>query len=402
MNRLLRVIHLEDCQEDFELVGRLLQDDGLKCAIQRVEGRSQLEEALESPCDLILSDCTLPQFHGLEALQMARAMQPEVPFIFVSGTIGEETAIKSLQNGATDYVLKQRLSRLAPAVRRALTEAEGRKTQRAMEAQLRQSRKLATIATLTGGLAHDFRNILQVQKLNIDLLALVAHEPDQVVRVAGQLQKMTDRGCAMMQELLVFARKTDANLGPVDLAARVRETAQMLRISSPANVSLCLELEEDLPHVMADAGQVDRMLTNLILNARDALSDGGEIVVSTDLVRFDRAHASSWQIEDVPYLRVQVSDNGTGMDEATQARVFEPFFTTKLNGKGTGLGLSVVFGLIEAHQGFIDLQSAPGEGSTFSLFFPLSSKPNVAPERIREISPVCLLGRTAQAEMASV
>src|ERR1700722_4328232 len=138
----LHVIHIEDSLEDSELVRLMLQAAGMECNIQRVETRDQLVEALQQlKCDLILSDCSLPNFQGLEALEIARKTKPEVPFIFVSGTIGEETAIKSLQNGATDYVLKQRLSRLAPAVRRALSEAEGRLVRNTMEAQLRQSRK---------------------------------------------------------------------------------------------------------------------------------------------------------------------------------------------------------------------------------------------------------------------
>jgi signal transduction histidine kinase len=204
----------------------------------------------------------------------------------------------------------------------------------------------------------------------------------------------------MMQELLVFAQKTEARLSPVDITAQIKETAQLLQASLPANVSLSLQqLEEDMPPILADATQLDRILTNLILNARDALPEGGEITISTDLVRFDHLHESSWQINDVPYLRVNISDNGMGMDETTQSRICEPFFTTKPPEKGTGLGLSVVFGLMESHQGFIDLYSQVGEGTTFSLFFPLSPETNVAPERIQAIFPIRLLGKTTQAEV---
>ena len=399
MKKPLQVIHVEDCFEDSEMVQMMLKAAGLDCEIHRVETRDELVEVLQkSNCDIILSDCSLPHFHGLEALQIARVINPEIPFIFVSGTLGEETAIQSLQNGATDYVLKHRLSRLIPAVRRALAETEDRKARRVMEGQLRQARKLETIGTLAGGLAHDFRNLLQIMKLSIELLPLIAEDPKEVIQIAKQLDKTTDRGYDMMQELLVFAQKTDANLLPVDMAAQIRDTVQMLRTSLPTNVSLSLQLEGDMPPALADAGQSDRMLTNLIMNARDALPEGGEIAVSTDLVRFDRIHSHSWQIKDLPYLRVKISDNGTGMDDATQSRIFEPFFTTKAEGKGTGLGLSVVFGLMEAHQGFIDLQSKVGEGTTFSLFFPLPPGTTVAPERIQAISPVRLLGKTTQPE----
>ena len=401
MKKPLHVIHIEDSLEDSELVQHLLQAAGIACEIQRVETRDQFEKALQqSTCDLILSDCTLPHFDGLEALQMACAAKPETPFIFVSGTIGEETAIKSLQNGATDYVLKHRLSRFIPAVRRALTEAEGRTARRAVEGQLRQARKLETLGTLAGGLAHDFRNLLQIMKLRINLLPLVANEPEEVLQVAQQLTKTTDHGYDMLQELLVFARETEAHLLPVDMTAQIKETAQLLQTSLPADVTLSLQqLEEDMPPILADAIQLDRILSNLIINARDALPEGGEIVISTDLVRFDRMHANSWQINDVPYLRVNISDNGTGMDEDIQSHIFEPFFTTKPSGEGTGLGLSVVFGSMESHQGFIDLQSQVGEGTTFSLFFPLPPQTNVAPDRVQTIFPTRLLGKTIQAEV---
>ncbi len=249
-----------------------------------------------------------------------------------------------------------------------------------------------------GGLAHDFRNLLQIQKLSIELLTMEANEPDHVMQIAEKLSKTTDRGCVMVQELLAFARKTESKLVPIDIAARITDVAQMLQNSLPTNVSLILDLEEDLPPVWADGGQVDRMLTNLIVNARDALPNGGEIIVSVDLIHFDGIHANPWQIKDALYLRVRISDTGIGMDEATQSHIFEPFFTTKPEGKGTGLGLSVVFGLMEVHQGFIDLDSKVGEGTTFSLFFPLSPGTNVASDRIQIVSPIHLLGKTAQHE----
>jgi two-component system cell cycle sensor histidine kinase/response regulator CckA len=403
MKQPLQIIHIEDSIGDYELVMNLLQSEGLACNIQRVETREQLVNALkQSRCDLILSDCTLPQFHGLEALEVARTLEPEIPFIFVSGTIGEETAIKSLQNGATDYVLKQRLSRLLPAVQRALKEAEGRRARLTMESQLRQARKLETIGTLAGGLAHDFRNLLQVLKMGIAMLPLKADDPEAVNQIAGQLDRATDRGCNLMNELLVFARKTDAHLVPVNMAALIGEIMQLLRPTLPGSINLSLHLEENLPDISADSSQLDRILTNLIMNARDALPNGGTLTVSSDVIRFDQSRANPWLLKDSPYLRVMISDTGSGMDEATQTRIFEPFFTTKPLGKGTGLGLSVVFGLMEAHHGFIDLESEVGKGTTFSLFFPLPEKEGKAvSERIHLISPTRLLGKLTQSNASA-
>jgi two-component system cell cycle sensor histidine kinase/response regulator CckA len=392
----LQVIHVEDSHDDSVLVKTLLEKDGLVCEIFRVETREELVDALQNvDCDLILSDCTLPQFHGLEALAIARTKRPDVPFIFVSGTIGEETAIKSLQNGATDYVLKQRLSRLAPADRRALTEAEGRLVRNTMETQLRQSRKLEAIGTSVGGLAHDFRNLLQALTMGIELLPLDANNPEAVLRIAERLKRASDRGCHMIEELLLFARKADTNLTAMDVARQIGETMEVLQACLPADISLHLHLEENLPAISADPAQVDRILTNLVMNARDAMPDGGKIMVSTDIIQFDRIPADLWQIKDVPYLRIMISDTGAGMDEAIQSRIFEPFFTTKSAGKGTGLGLSVVFGLMQEHQGFIDLESKVGEGTTFSLFFPLRSDEKIVPGRVHLIAPIRLLGQTS-------
>lgn len=396
----LQVIHIEDSLGDSELMEHMLQEDGLQCEIKRVETRKQLIQAFDDlKPDLIVSDCTLPQFSGLEALEIARSLRPDVPFIFFSGTIGEETAIESLQQGATDYVLKHRMGRLVPAIRRALSEAQGRKAQAALEEQLRQSRRLEAIGTSVGGIAHDFRNLLQVIKLGIEMLFLDAERADTVVEIANRLNVAADRGRKMIEELMAFARRADTQLAPVDMAELIRETAQTLQTAMPPEVRFELHLAGDVPPVMADAAQVDRVLTNLIINARDAMPEGGRVLISSDVVHFDRVPQGLFQINDAPYFRVMVSDTGTGMDEATQARVFEPFFTTKSVGKGTGLGLSVVYGLMEAHQGFIDLESEPGRGTTFSLFFPMPAGALVA-ERVHLVAPKRLLGKVAEAKPA--
>jgi signal transduction histidine kinase len=403
MKQPLQVIHIEDSRADQELVGTLLSNGGIDCSIQWVTNRDEFVAALEAmPVDLILSDCSLPQFHGVEALEIARATRPDVPFIFVSGTIGEEAAVDSLQHGATDYVLKGGLSRLVPAVRRAVAEAESRASRLALEAQLRQARKLETIGTLLGGIAHDFRNVLQILKLNLDLLPLVAEEPDQVRHIADQMERTIDRGSNMMKEILVFARKTDAHIELIDLAARLNEVKDYFLTSLPANVELRLQLTDGVPPILADPSQFDRMISNLIGNAIDAMPSGGEILIGLDLACFDSVHAQSWHAGDSAYVRVRVADNGLGMDEALQARIFEPFFTTKPPGKGTGLGLSVVFGLMESHQGFIDLDSQPGKGTTFSLFFPVPAGVNVSPDTVEIVTPTRLLGRVDTHEVDTV
>lgn len=396
MKQSLQIVHIEDSPDDSELVQHLLRKDGLDCAIRRVDTRAQLFEELEhSHCDVILADCALPNFSGFQALEIARALKPEVPFIFVSGTIGEETAIKSLQDGATDYVLKQRMSRLVPAVRRALAESSERAMLRAMRARLHQARRLQAIGTLAGGIAHDFNNLLQIIKSHVALLPLESERPDQINKIAETLDKAADRGTEIMQELLVFARKTDAHLISVDITILIDEVVEKHRPSVPQNISITLQLDEELPPIFVDPGQVDRILTNLILNARDAMPQGGAIEISAEVVQFDSTSPSSWQPDNALYLRLKVSDTGMGMDEPTRLQVFEPFFTTKPLERGTGLGLSVVFGLMQIHNGLIDIESKPGDGTTISLFFPLPQSSKVAADKIKKIPPFPFLGESS-------
>jgi two-component system cell cycle sensor histidine kinase/response regulator CckA len=388
----LHILHIEDSSDDSELVRRLLERNNLNCEIRRIETRDELFRELEhSRCELILSDCTLPKFNGFQALEIAHALKPELPFIFVSGTIGEETAIKSLQEGATDYVLKHRMSRLVPAVRRALSEASERAMLRAMKTRLAQARRLEAIGTLAGGLAHDFNNLLQVLKVHIALLALEIDHPEQIIKITETLDKATDRGSELMQELLVFARKTDAHFTSVDVAPLMDALVEAHKNWLPPNTRIVLRLDEELPLLFADPSHVDRMLTNLIMNARDAMPQGGDITLSAEVVRFDSG-APQW--EDVLYLCLKVSDTGVGMDEAARSQAFEPFFTTKSLERGTGLGLSVVFGMMQIHNGFIDLESKPGKGTTVSLFFPLSQGSKVAAERIKKIPSISASGRS--------
>jgi signal transduction histidine kinase len=370
-----RILHLEDSSDDCELVHRLLVDDGIDCEIIRCENRERFIQALEKKdFDLIFADCTVPQFNGHHALELAHKLVPEIPFIFVSGTIEEDSAIEALHCGATDYVLKGRLSRLVPAVRRAIAESEERAKSQEMEQRLRQAQRLEAVGTLAGGIAHDFNNILTIIKGNTSLLPMESERPARVREIAETIDRASLRGSELVNQLLAFARKSDGDFTSTALNQRVREIASMLRPALPQNIAFELRLEEDLPEVCADPGQVERVLINLATNARDAMPDGGKITFSTSLLRGDAVPPGPDR-EAGDYLCLCVADIGCGMDEATRQRIFEPFFTTKPIGKGTGLGMPVVYGLMQSHNGFIDVKSAPGGGTSISLFFPVPAQP---------------------------
>ncbi len=372
MKSALRVLHIEDSEEDSELIGRLLQNSGVACKIQRVDTRAQVFDALEKQSfDLILSDCRLPNFSGAQALDIAHALKPEVPFIFVSGTIGEETAIESLRNGATDYVLKDRLSRLAPAVRRALAEAEERTLCRQLQQRLREAGRLEAISTLSNGIAHDFNNILTIILGHSSLLMMQSQQPEKVLEISNTISDAARRGSAIVQQLLAFARKSEGHAMRSDLNRNVRASLEVLRERIPARVDVVFKPAEGLPQIMTDESQLERILLNLVTNAVDAMPAGGKLTLSTALA------AASELPERVPegsvgrYVRLTIADTGRGIDALTREHVFEPFFTTKERGHGTGLGLPVVYGLMMAHNGYVDVQSEPGTGTAVSLYFPV-------------------------------
>jgi signal transduction histidine kinase len=361
----------------------MLANDGLNCEIVRRDTRDEFIHDLQKKnFDLIFADCTMPEFDGLHALELARQHAPEIPFIFVSGTIGEEFAIQSLRNGATDYVLKNRLSRLIPAVRRAIAEAAERNKNQEMEQRLRQAQRLEAVGTLAGGVAHDFNNILTIIKGHTALLLMESKKPERVEEIAATINHAALRGSELVGQLLAFARKSDSMFTSTDINQHIKGIVAMLREAMPRNVKFELKLNESLPEIHADPGQLERVLINLATNARDAMPKGGKIIISTSKVKDSEAPLHTAEgIEE--YLCLSVKDTGTGMDEATRQHIFEPFFTTKPKGKGTGLGMPVVYGLMKSHNGFIDVQSELGKGTTISLFLPIPA--TVAPKT--ELTP---------------
>ncbi len=371
MKTKLRILHIEDSAEDSELIARLLTDNGFPTEITRVETRPQVFDALEKgPFDLILSDCKLPDFDGIRALEIAHALKPETPFVFVSGTIGEESAIESLRNGATDYVLKDRLSRLIPAVKRALAEAEERAMCRQLQQRLREAGRLEAISTLSNGIAHDFNNILTIILGHASLLPMEQGNARRVQEISRTISDAARRGSEIVQQLLAFARKSDGHVAPTDLNRYIAAHLGAVKQKLPGTIDLVFEPATSLPKVLIDASQLDRILDNIVTNSIDAMSAGGRIVLSTDVVKAGEVPELLPELAAEQYVRLVVSDTGKGIDSDTRQHVFEPFFTTKARGRGTGLGLPVVYGLMQAHHGYVDVKSEIGHGTSISLYFP--------------------------------
>jgi PAS domain S-box-containing protein len=240
-----------------------------------------------------------------------------------------------------------------------------------LERQLVQSQKLKSLGTLASGIAHDFNNILGIIIGYATLLTRQDPNPENIKSSVDAVLKASQRGAALVKQLLTFARKGDVLLESVRLNDIVNEISKLLGETIPKTIEITLDLEKELPVITADPTQIHQVLLNLCVNARDAMPKGGRLVIATHRQQGETIRKKFLNAAESQYIRLSVADTGMGLDEATRGRIFEPFFTTKEIGKGTGLGLSVVFGIMESHNGLIDLETEPGKGTTFHLYFPV-------------------------------
>jgi PAS domain S-box-containing protein len=244
---------------------------------------------------------------------------------------------------------------------------------RALEEQLRQSQKLEAIGRLAGGVAHDFNNILMSIMGAADLLLLGLSDPDPSRDEAMEIKQAVVRGAGLTRQLLAFSRRQATQPQLFVLGEAVHAMESMLRRLIGPEVDFQIVTISDV-RVSADVGQVEQVVLNLVINARDAMPAGGHLVLKVDDFELD-AIAAAALAEGKPgrYARLSVTDTGTGMDEQTRARLFEPFFTTKEQGKGTGLGLSIVYGIVRQSNGYVTVVSEPGRGTTFLIYFPAAA-----------------------------
>jgi two-component system, cell cycle sensor histidine kinase and response regulator CckA len=368
----LHVLYLEDNQNDADLVLSTLRADGIACEADRVETRTGFTTAIKrGGFDIIFSDFALPAFDGMSALEIVRQQCPNVPFILISGTLGEELAIESLKNGATDYVLKQRLSCLTLAVRRAMRDVEARAERKQLEAQFIEAQKMEVIGQLAGGVAHDFNNLLAVI-MGYSELMMAKLPPDEPMRKeAEEIGHAANRAAGLTRQLLAFSRKQAVLPVVLDLNVVVAGMDEMLRRLIDENIDLQIVVGKDLGRVKADSGYVGQILMNLAVNARDAMPHGGKLTIETSNITLDENYAHTHAgVAPGGYVMLAFSDTGCGMTDEVQAHLFEVFFTTKPEGKGTGLGLATCQTIVKQCGGHIDVYSKLGKGTIFKIYFP--------------------------------
>ena len=497
MSTPLRVLIVEDSEDDTLLLVRALRRGGYDPTFERVETPAAMTAALDQQTwDIVISDYALPHFSAPAALSLLQESGLDLPFIVLSGAIGEETAVEVMKVGAHDYIKKGNLARLIPAIERELRDAEVRRErqraeealresearyraifeqsadaiyvttregrfvdlnqvgldlfgytwqelrelsigelyvhpterdrfrqeiererfvrdyevrlrkkdgtemdclltssvrqasdgdilgyqgfirdlteQKHLEEQMRQQDRLASLGQLAGGIAHDFNNILMTIILYTEMLL---GEPSLPPDLAPDLRDIFDEAqdaTRLVRQMLDFSRRSPMETQAVDVGTFVTEAIQILRRTLPETIRLLLEIKAAEHVVNADSTQLQQVLMNLVVNARDAMPEGGELHIG--LSRVQVGPDEEPPVAEMPagkWVCLAVSDTGTGIPPQVMAHIFEPFFTTKPKGEGTGLGLAQVYGIVGQHGGHIGVETEVGQGTTFRVYLPV-------------------------------
>ncbi len=253
-------------------------------------------------------------------------------------------------------------------------DVTGRRT---LEDQLRQAQKMESLGTLAGGIAHDFNNIIAVINGYAEFALLNPGDGSLLQKCMREIQKATQRASGLVRQILTFSRKAEVRFAPLDLNQHVRDLVSLLAETFPRNLTFNFSFADNLPPLLADQNQLQQVILNLCVNARDAMPSGGSLSITTIRVEGDAVPRAVVGRRSCACL--SFTDTGTGMSPEVRARIFEPFFTTKAVNKGTGLGLAVVYGIIASHEGTIEVESELGVGTTFKVYLPLAENSTIAP-----------------------
>src|ERR1022692_1505641 len=414
----LRVLIVSDREGDaLQLIGALRQSDYVPSS-ERVDTAAALREALAHRWDLILATDESARLGTLAALEIlhetgadiplvaisggtdSSGTPPEIlhetgadiPLVAISGGVPEESVLEVLKAGAADYITRNHLSRLGVTVSREMSQAEGRRERSRLEQQFRQAQKMEAVGRLAGGVAHDFNNLLTVITGYAELL-LAGGDLEASQRTALQeIQRAAERGGALTHQLLAFSRGRPFTPRTVQLNTLIVHMEKMLSRLIGEDVELITVAAAEPANVRTDPGQLEQVVMNVVVNARDAMPGGGKLIIETANAQVDQTYAGpNVDLKPGSYVVLAISDTGMGMDPETVTHLFEPFFTTKAPGKGTGLGLATAYGIVKQSGGAISVYSEPGRGTTVKIYLP-SAEAKLAAEAAEQEPAAALRG----------
>ncbi len=392
MATMLRVLIVEDDEADALLVLRELQRGGFEVTSERVETESQMEAALERPWDVIISDYSMPRLGAVRALAILAAHDVDIPFLIVSGTVDEESAVSALKAGAHDFMTKSKLARLVPAVERERREAALRAEQARMREQLVLSDRMASVGMLAAGIAHEINNPLAAIMAYLDLAADdVGRLLDEIRgRVGGSgadartlaqvdeslqdARQCADRVRSIVRDVRLFSRSDEAIVGPVDVR-RVLESSVRMAWNEVRHRARLVKEYEDVPPVLGSEGRLGQVFLNLLVNAAQATPEGN---AEENEIRVRLRQDDAGRVE------VDVRDTGAGMPPAVLRKIFDPFFTTKPAGVGTGLGLAICHRIVAEVGGTIVAESEVGRGTCVRVTLPATQQ--ALPDRAEPVA----------------
>jgi two-component system cell cycle sensor histidine kinase/response regulator CckA len=371
----IRVLLVEDDEEDYLLTRRLLNSHA-RSAFELTWARDSdagLRE-LRKPHDACLVDYRLGAESGLAFIERATTGGFRGPMILLTRRGDHEVDVEAMRAGASDYLVKDEITPLLVerVIRHSIERKGAEEALHRSEEQLRQSQKMEAIGSLAGGVAHDFNNLLSVILSHSRLLADGLNPGDPTLEGLQAIREAGLRAAALTRQLLAFSRQQVLKPRVVDLNGICAGIEAMLRRVIGEDVEFTSVAGPKLLKIMVDPGQMEQVIMNLAVNARDAMPEGGTLTIETANVTLDARDEALSGTKPGPHVMLTVTDTGVGMDTTTQARMFEPFFTTKEVGKGTGLGLSTVFGIVKQSGGTISASSVVGRGTVFRIYFPVT------------------------------